>query len=209
MASGRSSYARGRATREQIIEAAVALFGEVGFHGASLRDIAARAGISHPGLLHHFPAKVDLLRAVLEHRDEADRADMLRDETNRRPLLETLVRLAERNQRSRRPVVELFAALSAEATSPDHPAHDYFVSRYERIVTMVRRELERVGAADGLRPGVEPGPAARGIVAFMDGLQIQWLYSVGRPAAEPLDMAAELRAHLNTILRDPVRSSHG
>ncbi|HET7332138.1 TetR family transcriptional regulator, partial [Dyella sp.] len=38
-------YARGDETRERIIDAAVKLFGERGFAGASTRDIAAAAGV--------------------------------------------------------------------------------------------------------------------------------------------------------------------
>lgn len=204
----RTGYAKGRAKRRQIIEAAIELFGEVGFHGASLRDIAARAGMSHPGLLHHFPTKVELLRAVLEHRDEVDAAYLGDGLAQDRPVLESFVLLAERNQ-SRRAVVELYAVLSAEATSPDHPAHDFFVARYERVVGMVAQELQRIGAAGGLRPGVDAASAARGMVALMDGLQVQWLLSRGRPGSQHagsggIDMAAELRNHLATILLDPV-----
>src|SRR4051794_13431713 len=65
-------YAKGRAKRQDILDQATALFGEAGYRGTSLREIAARCGLSHPGLLHHFPTKESLLLAVLEHRDAED-----------------------------------------------------------------------------------------------------------------------------------------
>nr|MYU47886.1 TetR family transcriptional regulator [Streptomyces sp. SID7803] len=68
----RRGYAKGRAKREEILDQAMAMFGEAGYRGASLRVIATRCGISHPGLLHHFPTKESLLLAVLEHRDAVD-----------------------------------------------------------------------------------------------------------------------------------------
>ena len=43
-----SGYARGDETRQRIIEAAIELFGEYGFAGASTRDIAAKAGAFTP-----------------------------------------------------------------------------------------------------------------------------------------------------------------
>jgi AcrR family transcriptional regulator len=44
------------ATRERIVEAALEAFAEKGFHGASTRDIALRAG-THQGLItYHFPS---------------------------------------------------------------------------------------------------------------------------------------------------------
>ncbi|MFD6179022.1 MULTISPECIES: TetR/AcrR family transcriptional regulator [unclassified Isoptericola] len=195
-------YAKGRAKREEILQAAIVAFGEVGYHGASLREIAARVGISHPGLLHHFPTKVALLEAVLEHRDAVDFADFDTDVEQGRSMFEALVRLVQRNA-LRRPVVEVFTGLAAEATSVDHPAHDYFARRYADTVERVRVELQRLAADDRLRDGVDPAVAARAIVALMDGLQVQWLYSLERPRAERVDMAGDLRSYLDLILVDP------
>jgi AcrR family transcriptional regulator len=198
----RRGYAKGRAKREEILQAAIAAFAEVGYHGASLREIAARVGISHPGLLHHFPTKAALLEAVLEHRDAVDFADLDTDLEQGRSLFEALVRLVQRNA-LRRPVVEVFAGLAAEATSADHPAHDFFDARYQDTVTRMRGELERLGAGGRLRPGVDPAGAARTVVALMDGLQVQWLYSLDGPRAGRVDMAADLQAYLDLILVDP------
>ncbi|MGF0116396.1 TetR/AcrR family transcriptional regulator [Promicromonospora sp. Marseille-Q5078] len=202
-APARRGYAKGRAKREEILQAAIVAFGEVGYHGASLREIAARVGISHPGLLHHFPTKAALLEAVLEHRDAVDFADVDTDLQQGRTLFEALVRLVQRNA-LRRPVVEVFSGLAAEATSTDHPAHDYFARRYASTVERVTAELERLAADGRLRAGVDPGTAARTVTALMDGLQVQWLYSLERPRAERVDMAADLRAYLGLILLDPI-----
>ncbi|MFE5308901.1 TetR/AcrR family transcriptional regulator [Isoptericola sp. NPDC056573] len=200
-AAPRRGYAKGRAKREEILQAAIVAFAEVGYHGASLREISARVGISHPGLLHHFPTKAALLEAVLEHRDAVDFADFDTDVEQGRTMFEALVRLVQRNA-LRRPVVEVFTGLAAEATSTDHPAHDYFARRYADTLERVRTELERLAADGRLRDGVDAGVAARTVVALMDGLQIQWLYSLERPRAERVDMSADLRAYLDLIVVD-------
>jgi AcrR family transcriptional regulator len=44
-------------TRDRIRDAALALFGTHGFDGASVRDIAARAGVSPALVMHHFGSK--------------------------------------------------------------------------------------------------------------------------------------------------------
>ena len=192
-------YARGRATREEILEAALVLFGEVGYHTASLREIAARVGISHPGLLHHFPSKAALLQAVLQRRDDVDEAAMTADLATGVGYLEALVRVVERNA-ARPGIVELFATLSSEATSPTHPAHDYFERRYARTLAAVTQVFEEHRAEGRLRPDVEPASAARRLVAVMDGLQVQWLLGATSPAR--VDMAAEVRAQYVSYLRD-------
>jgi AcrR family transcriptional regulator len=178
----------------------MALFGEAGYRGASLREIAARCGLSHPGLLHHFPTKESLLLAVLEHRDQADGARL--SDGSGLTVLHGLVDLASLNA-TRPGIVELFVMLSAEATVPAHPAHEYFVQRYRRTVRTVETAYQQVHADGALRPGIVPGAAARQLVALMDGLQIQWLLSNRK-----IDMTAILRAHLQSQLGVPHAEAH-
>jgi AcrR family transcriptional regulator len=59
-------YARGEETRRKIIDAAIHLFGQRGFAGASTRDIAARAGVNAPALQYYFENKEGLYRACAE-----------------------------------------------------------------------------------------------------------------------------------------------
>jgi AcrR family transcriptional regulator len=51
---------------DPVLAAAIDAFVETGYHGASVRDIARRAGMSVPGLYHHYPSKQDLLVTVLD-----------------------------------------------------------------------------------------------------------------------------------------------
>ena len=57
---------KGERTAARILDAAEAVFAESGFQGASLREIARRAGIQQPGLYNHFASKRDLYAAVLD-----------------------------------------------------------------------------------------------------------------------------------------------
>ena len=49
-----------------------ASFAEHGYERASLRDIAARANVTHAALLRHFARKDELLLAALAQRDADD-----------------------------------------------------------------------------------------------------------------------------------------
>ncbi len=54
------------ATRERILEAAIDLFSERSYDGATLRDIAARAGVTQPLLNYHYRSKGELWRAAVD-----------------------------------------------------------------------------------------------------------------------------------------------
>ncbi|GLQ98765.1 CerR family C-terminal domain-containing protein [Dyella mobilis] len=60
-------YARGDETRQRIIDAALQLFGERGYAGASTRDIATAAGVNAPALQYYFDNKEGLYKACAEY----------------------------------------------------------------------------------------------------------------------------------------------
>ena len=61
------------ARRALIVDAAGRLFGERGFDGTRLDDVAAAAGVTKPIVYRHFETKQDLYLALLaRHRDDLD-----------------------------------------------------------------------------------------------------------------------------------------
>jgi TetR/AcrR family transcriptional regulator len=64
--AGRAVRPSAEATRERILAAALDLFSELSFDGATTRDIAARAGVTQPLLNYHFSSKDDLWRAAVD-----------------------------------------------------------------------------------------------------------------------------------------------
>jgi AcrR family transcriptional regulator len=54
------------ATRERILSAALDLFSELSFDGATTREIATRAGVTQPLLNYHFSSKDELWRAAVD-----------------------------------------------------------------------------------------------------------------------------------------------
>jgi TetR/AcrR family transcriptional regulator len=53
--------------RTHTLRAATRRFARQGFDSTSLQEIADEVGVKKPSLLHHFPTKNDLLRAVLDN----------------------------------------------------------------------------------------------------------------------------------------------
>lgn len=54
------------ARREQILEVALDVFANAGFHGASMNDVADAAGVTKPVLYQHFDSKRELYQALIE-----------------------------------------------------------------------------------------------------------------------------------------------
>jgi AcrR family transcriptional regulator len=67
-----------RTTKDKLMDAAEGLFARKGFHGASLRDITAAAGVDLALVNYHFGNKKRLLEAVLERRGEVLNEERLR-----------------------------------------------------------------------------------------------------------------------------------
>ena len=180
--------AKGERTRRRVIDAAAELFSRSGFRAVSLRDIAALADLTHAGVLHHFPNKEALLIHVLSRRDELDAPFLLDPGPSRLALIDNLVRIVERNTDTPG-LVSLYVNLSAEATDPAHPAHEYFFGRYR-----VLREHLTSAFATLLDGRQEPTPevAAIQFIALQDGLQVQWLLDPG---------AVDMRAAVVSFLR--------
>lgn len=62
-----SQRQRRLATRGRILDAAVAVLIQHGYAATSTTRIVAEAGVSRGAMLHHFPTKAVLMRAVLDH----------------------------------------------------------------------------------------------------------------------------------------------
>lgn len=194
----RGQYSVGLATRAKIISVAVRHFARYGYGRSSLGRVAREVGISEAGLLHHFASKEELLLQVLRHNEEQysqalAEAHLPNSGTG---YLELLVWCADRNV-DRAGMVQLFVRMSAEATAEDHPAHTWFVERYQRLVDLIAAHL-RIGVDAGeLRAETDCFEVARELIAVSDGLQIQWLLS-GRS----FDLPAAYRAHVGRVRAD-------
>ena len=56
---------RRRSRRDEILDIAVGLFAQRGYHGVSMDDIGSAAGVTGPALYHHFAGKAAMLVAAL------------------------------------------------------------------------------------------------------------------------------------------------
>jgi AcrR family transcriptional regulator len=72
-----SKHQRGRAARNALMKAALAVFSRKGFEDTSIEEICLAAGYSKGGFYFHFRGKDDLLAQILEHDVDLARAGWL------------------------------------------------------------------------------------------------------------------------------------
>lgn len=171
----RGPYSNGIARRQQIVLEAVRTFGAVGYNGGSLRQIARIVGVSPAAISRYFASKEELLAEVLTYWSEQT--------TEKQGITEpSLARLA--NFRSvmqfheeHRAFLTLFLKLAIEATNPAHPAHAFMQTRYDNVVEDVAQCLREALRAGQVRwiSDEEVMQEAREFVAFLDGIELQYL----------------------------------
>lgn len=171
----RGPYRTGVRRREQILAAAIEVFGQSGFAGGSIRAIADRVGVSHATLLQHFGSKEGLLVAVLQEWDRQTVARSLDDATG----LDYFQRLPEvmAGHQAHRGLLELFTTIAAEASNPDHPAHDFIQHRYTHNLATLAGHLQQAVDAGHIPPftPAEIQTEVRLVTAVLDGIGLQWL----------------------------------
>ena len=201
--AGRGPYVKGIARRQEIIDVALELLATHGMRASTLQEIATRVGISAPGVLHHFGSKENLLIAVLEERDtrdlEAAASWVAAHPPDGRGFLSGAEAAVERTKAAPG-LARLYTVLAAEATEPDHPAHEWFRRRYDRIREMIRQDLEAAIAGGMLPPAADAEALSQLLPGILDGLQLQWLLD------PELDTTAALRLVMSALVdRTPPR----
>lgn len=199
-----ATTARGRASRDAILDAAVVEFTTNGYRGSSVNSIARRAQITKSGLLHHFASKEALLAAVLSERTAQNRAPQPSQPDDR--LFAELAATVAHNQHDES-WVRFFVIMVAESFTHAHPAFDVIRERYQvlqgSLATRFRDEYPQLDRDRAQR-------IASLTTAVLDGLQVLRLADPGfdmRPvAAEYIDAITPL---LGTHVAPEKKVAHG
>ncbi|HEY1827613.1 MAG TPA: TetR/AcrR family transcriptional regulator [Acidimicrobiales bacterium] len=148
----------GEATRERIVAAAIDLFSERSFDGATTRDIAARAGVTQPLLTYHFHSKEELWQAAVDalfdrlHDTLDDRTRGLRGVdhvTSAKLLVREFITFSARNPQLHR--------IITQESKADGTRMDYLVDRHVRPIYERTVALFEALASEGAVPNI-PGP---------------------------------------------------
>lgn len=148
-----------------VLDAALRVFTNTGYHGTSVRTIAKEAKLSVPGLYYHFTSKQDMLVALLKHssgdllrRARAAVADGGNSPRQRFCLLIENIVLYMTHRRQ-------LAHLAREMQFLETPHRKLHVARRDELESMVRQEIE-AGVAKGVFSTRDVPEATRAVWAL-------------------------------------------
>lgn len=175
----RGPYARTRERRQVIARAVLDLVLEKGHAQVATAEVAQRAATSEGTVLYHFPSRDHLLVAALQCSDDEDDERTPAGDAAQALDVDPALKAFTRAAPNRENVMRLYTALAGHATTPGHPAQDYFRAHHRAAIARFSRLVEQRQAAGLAHPGLDPSEVARQFVATWDGLQVQWLVDPG------------------------------
>lgn len=182
------------ATRDRLVQAAMDVFSQHGFHGTTVDDIVAASQTSKGAFYHYFPSKqgiflnlLDRLAAMVETGVEA----AINEEQGAMAKVEAALRV----------VLEVAAAqpdltriLLIEAAALDPKMEQNRLGIHRRFAGVIQRHLDRA-VADGAIPPQDTHTAARAWIGAINEVVTQQLASRGG------DLMASLPALRTLLLR--------
>jgi len=196
MARTQEAERAGVQRRTQIVEVALDLFAAQGYDATSLASVARGAGISQPGLLHHFRGKEALLAAVLDERDRRALAAVEIGRAYKSTPFERALEIAEATVAWNAQHRDL--ARLGHLGAAHHPplAIAWARERTARFRAQIAGVIRNDIAAGTVRPSADPELVASCMLAAIGGLESQWLVD------ESFDMVAAMRTFTQILRRD-------
>lgn len=181
---------RTEARRREILAAAQSCFEQKGFHGASMAEICAAAGISAGGLYRYFSSKEEIIAAMAE--EERHEVAVAFDQVSTADdFLGALSDLCEQFGRSY--ADKRHAALAAEllAEALRNPGFASLARETQERMRADIADLLRHGQAGGhVDAALDADEAATMLLAAADGVGLRLVFS---PDGDPASAAAALK----------------
>ncbi|WP_067687554.1 TetR/AcrR family transcriptional regulator [Nocardia jejuensis] len=185
---GRAVTERKAERRQRFLDAAIRIFGELGYANCSLADVCAAAGLSKRQFYEEFETREDILVAAY---------DMIQDEASA-ALAAALANVGSDPDPTRTVTLVLSAFLSSIGSDP-HRAKVAFVEvvgvsermeqhrreRRHRWTAIILMSVEPLAGA-GAHARVNPELAISALIGAVNGLAHEWLLSAPRPPVSDL-----------------------
>jgi AcrR family transcriptional regulator len=172
---------RSEATRRKILDAAIDVFGEVGYAAAGWNTIIERTGMTKGALYHHFDSKESLASAIIEEGSETILATFRNVCGSSSPALENMIHGTFQtanlldSDKTARAAEQLTAALSG--------FNDAATRFCASMVELMADQARRAAVEGDLRPELDPVAISGSIVGAMIGTRLLCNAMAGKGAS--------------------------
>lgn len=197
--------AKGRATRDRIVQAAAELIVNEGLSASNMENVRRTASVSGSQLAHYFTDKATLIRAVIRRQ-----TGVVLD-FHRQPTLAGLgsfddfERWIQLNMRYLRRIgysgTPTYHALTAQLAKSDDNTREALAAGYREWIDLLQRAIQRMKDDGQLVPDADPRQLALVIVAaHQGGGVLTFTYQQERPHADAIRFAVN---YLRMFATDP------
>lgn len=173
------------ATRQRIVEAAIEVFAEKGYHDAGVDDIVRRSGTSKGAFYFHFPSKeeiffalVDALAGRMASSVEEAISGQSRGVARVDAALTSVFSILSRHRK-------LAKILLVSAAGLGRTTDERFIAQRRRFAMLIKRHLDEA-VESGAIPPQDTELAAYAWLGAVNEVVVRWLYT-GQP--DPLESA--------------------
>jgi AcrR family transcriptional regulator len=192
------------ARRNQILDAAVAVFAEKGFHRATTKDIAGRAGIAEGTIYNYFDSKDALLIGMMSRLAELETLGDELTEALNGDVRDFFIAMFRRRVGHMEQAKDMLQAIMPEVIANPSLRQHYYQGFVLRIVGMIEQYVQARAELGHIRP-VDAALAARVLQSMFIGLLI-WRIVGDETLVAQWDDLPELLA---TIIFDGLRPEGG
>jgi AcrR family transcriptional regulator len=183
--------------RRQILDAAVRVFADLGYHGSRVGDIAEHAGVAHGLLYHYFSSKEEVLRTIFAENWGELLVRFRAVEASEEPAASKLEGIAKILLRTWRNDPALVTVMVREVARSQH-LQDQVVEVREAF-TILQRVIEEGQARGEFRPDVNARFASWIVYGGLEEVLTGWVLG-GIPDSDA-DMAAAETTAIDLALR--------
>lgn len=167
------------ARKQQILEAALVVFAQHGFNGATMDDIAAQAGLSKGALYWYFKSKdsiIDELVALFFDREIEEFETLLANDMTASERLRAATRLLIDEMSGLVDFMPIAYEYYATALR-DEATYDFFQQFYQGFTTIFAQMIRQGVDAGEFRADVDPTLAAAMLASFYEGAIFIWIFN--------------------------------
>lgn len=192
--------------RRRILETAVQVYAQHGFHQTGMRQLCTALGMSPGALYRYFPGKEAIIAGLVEMDREQLQANLsqLPRETGFLAAMQAMGDLVLRDLETNAGLLVIWSEISAEATRNPAVA-ELLEQHYQFIGNLLSDMIAEAVRRGELRADLDPAAAARFLVAMHDGMMTRRAVNPSYPLQQCMKESLDFFAHAAGATLPPVK----